>query len=71
MLTLRERILVLFATAPTGFGATKLELRRKFGAGKEIYPILASLQRKGVLDRDMGTQQFVAGYALLEEVGGV
>lgn len=67
-LSLRERILVLYATAPEGFGMTLLELKRKFAATREIHGVVGRMRRKGALELMPG-QVLVAGEALRKELG--
>lgn len=69
MLTLREKIIILYATAPEGFSATRLELRRKFREGhRKIWGTIDRLVAKQALEMDeAGT--VTAGKAIKEETG--
>lgn len=67
-LTIRERILILFSTAPDGFSATSLELARKFranptGTRTAVYRLVA----RGVLAHTGSL--FYAGDAIKKELG--
>lgn len=67
MLTLRYRILILYASAPEGFGATCGELKKKFNTGHVIYRALEALQKKGLIVRI--NREYQAGPALKQELG--
>ena len=76
-LSLGERILVLFATAPEGFEATAAELHQKFQVeeGIYIYNVIKCMLKKGALARTSKRGPGVrgvyrAGPALIDEVGG-
>ena len=74
MLTLRERIIVLYATAPEGFSATNLELMRKFNSKRSMTCYTTrGLATKGVLTllppvRGKG-MTYAVGPALKQELG--
>jgi DNA-binding IclR family transcriptional regulator len=69
VLTLRERILVLFVTAPEGFSATASELAKKFGAGRNsVQAALYRLVSRNVLTRK--GYSYKVGEALVDELGG-
>ena len=69
MLVLREKILILFATAPDDFAATRKELRLKFRVGSTA---VANATRR-LLDREILLQsnlgKLTAGKVLREELG--
>jgi hypothetical protein len=71
VLSLRDRILILFATAPDGFSITPKELKAKFVDSKTnaIHSVLWRLTQKKVLGRK-GFSHYVIGPALIDELGG-
>lgn len=71
MLNIREKVLLLFATAPFGFEATSVELARKFGANRRaMLTCLYRLRDRGVLEQTgRGKQLYRVGPALRQELG--
>lgn len=68
MLPPRERLLLLYATAPEDFAATYAELRHKFALipRRKIYSAVRYLVGQGLLERSR--EGFKAGPALREEL---
>lgn len=69
MLSLRERVIILFAVAPDGFSATPRELRKKFNVPSRysFSSLIWRLQQKQILTRTNG--YLSAGPVLRQELG--
>lgn len=68
MLLFRDRLVILFATAPEGFAASRKELRRKYAATpNQLYHTLGYLVRRKILEFD--GQLYRAGPVMREELG--
>lgn len=71
-LSYRERLIILFCTAPEGFNATWSELERKFNAvGKSsVQTALTKMVARGELAHDRQLHLYSIGPTLLKELGG-